>query len=153
MIQLSTYWLLPRTEARSNFSNGHPLKGEPMNAYVVNIEEETLKNESFRRVLHTAGSSQLVVMCLLPGEEIGSEVHDLDQFIRIEFGTGIVVLDGQQTQLMADWAVVIPAGTLHNVVNTSDTELLKLYSIYSPPEHPPGTVHKTKADADAAEHS
>ena len=107
---------------------------------------------SFRRVLNTAGNSQLVVMSLLPGEEIGMEVHDLDQFIRFEAGTAKVVLDGEEHEVSGDWAVVIPAGTNHNVINISDSEKLKLYTIYAPPEHPAGTVHVTKAEALAAEH-
>jgi mannose-6-phosphate isomerase-like protein (cupin superfamily) len=123
-----------------------------VSGYVVNIEEETLNNENFRKVLNTAENSQLVVMSLLPNEEIGSEVHELDQFIRIEYGEALVILDGQESQVKDDWAVVIPAGTTHNVINTSATEKLKLYSIYSPPEHPAGTIHATKAEADAAEH-
>ena len=123
-----------------------------MAGYVANIEQETLGNENFRRVLNTARTSQLVVMSLLPGEEIGMEVHDLDQFIRFEAGTAKVVLDGEEHEVGADWAVVIPAGTNHNVINVSDSEKLKLYTIYSPPEHPAGTVHVTKAEAMAAEH-
>jgi len=123
-----------------------------MAGYVVNIEQKTMQNDNFREVLHTAENSQLVVMSLLPGEEIGMEVHDLDQFIRLESGRAKVVLDGEETDVSADWAVVIPAGTHHNVINTSQTEKLKLYTIYSPPEHPAGTVHRTKADAMAAEH-
>ncbi len=124
-----------------------------MAGYVVNIEERTLGNDSFREVLHTAKHSQLVVMSLLPGEEIGMEVHDLDQFLRFESGSVKVILDGDEHDVGADWAVVIPAGTNHNVINTSATEKVKLYTIYSPAEHPPGTVHVTKAEADAAEHA
>ena len=122
-----------------------------MAGYVTSIEEETLKNEYFRRVLFTAPNSQLVVMSLKPGEEIGEEVHKLDQFIRIEAGEAEVVLDGESHPLADDDAVVIPAGTRHNVINCSADQSLKLYTIYSPPEHPDGTVHKTKAEADAAE--
>jgi mannose-6-phosphate isomerase-like protein (cupin superfamily) len=85
-------------------------------------------------------------MSLLPGEEIGMEVHDLDQFIRFESGQGKVILDGTEHKVEDDWAVVIPAGVEHNVINTSDSENMKLYSIYSPPEHPEGTVHPTKTD-------
>jgi mannose-6-phosphate isomerase-like protein (cupin superfamily) len=122
-----------------------------MAGYIVNIERETLTNDNFRKVLHTAGHSQLVVMTLQPGEEIGLEVHDLDQFIRIEEGEAKVELDGAESTVSADWAIVIPAGTWHNVINTGAGKL-KLYSIYSPAEHPEGTVHRTKAEADAAEH-
>ncbi len=123
-----------------------------MSGYVVNIEAETLGNDNFRKVLNTAGNSQLVVMSIEPGDDIGEEIHDLDQFIRVEAGEAMAVLDGEESHLEDDWAVVIPAGTRHNIVNTSGTEALKLYSIYSPPEHPAGTVHKTKAEAAAAEH-
>jgi mannose-6-phosphate isomerase-like protein (cupin superfamily) len=123
-----------------------------MSGYVVNIEKVTRDNRNFRRVLYTAKHSQLVVMALQPGEEIGLEVHpQLDQFIRVEAGVGIVSLDGVDHNLSADWAVVIPAGTSHNVINTSGSEPLKLYTIYSPPQHPAETVHVTKAEADAAE--
>ena len=94
----------------------------------------------------------MVVMSLLPGEEIGSEVHDLDQFIRFESGKGEVILDGKVHAVEDDWAVVIPAGVEHNVINTSGTEKMKLYSIYSPPEHPEGTVHPTKADDTGHDH-
>jgi mannose-6-phosphate isomerase-like protein (cupin superfamily) len=117
-----------------------------MAGYVINIEKATLKNDNFRKVLYTAENSQLVVMSLLPGEDIGSEVHDLDQFIRFESGRGKVILDGKDYEVEDDWAVVIPAGVEHNVINTSDSEKMKLYSIYSPPEHADGTVHRTKED-------
>ena len=122
-----------------------------MKGYIANIEKETNDNKNFRKVLFTAPHSQLVVMSLLPGEEIGEEVHDnVDQFIRIESGKGEAILDGEKTVIEDDWAVVIPAGTRHNIVNTSDSEM-KLYTIYSPAEHPDGTIHPTKADA-AHEH-
>jgi mannose-6-phosphate isomerase-like protein (cupin superfamily) len=117
-----------------------------MTGYLINIEKATVQNDNFRKVLNTAQNSQLVVMSLLPGEEIGTEVHDLDQFIRFESGRGKVILDGKEHEVEDDWAVVIPAGVEHNVINTSDNEKMKLYSIYSPPEHPEGTVHPTKAD-------
>ena len=113
-----------------------------MNGYFGNIEKETLANEFFRKVLYTDAKSQLVVMSLLPGEEIGSEVHaHLDQFLRFESGEGNVTL-GEKT---------LPAGVVHNVINTSSVPL-KLYTIYTPPEHASDTVHKTKAEADLAEH-
>ena len=124
-----------------------------MTGYIVNIEEETKSNDNFRRVLNTAKNSQLVVMSLLPGEEIGMEVHELDQFIRIESGTARVILEGDEYEVEGDWAVVIPAGTHHNVINRSPRDKLKLYTIYSPPEHPAGTLHPTKDEAMAAEHS
>jgi mannose-6-phosphate isomerase-like protein (cupin superfamily) len=123
-----------------------------MAGYVINIEKATMQNDNFRKVLNTAQHSQLVVMSLLPGEEIGTEVHDLDQFIRFESGRGKVILDGKEYEVEDDWAVVIPAGVEHNVINTSDSEKMKLYSIYSPPEHPEGTVHPTKVDDTGHDH-
>jgi mannose-6-phosphate isomerase-like protein (cupin superfamily) len=117
-----------------------------MKGYISNIEKETLENTDYRRVLYTAKHSQLVLMNLKPNEEIGEEIHDLDQFIRIEQGQAKVILDGVEHTLKADDAVIVPEGTRHNVINTG-TEDLKLYSIYSPPEHKDGTVHKTKAEA------
>jgi mannose-6-phosphate isomerase-like protein (cupin superfamily) len=121
-----------------------------MKGLVTNIEKATLENENYRQVLYTGMSSQLVLMTIQPGDEIGSETHDLDQFIRIEAGQAVVTLDGVNHDVEDDWAVVIPAGTEHNVVNNGD-EPLRLYSIYSPPEHKDGTVHATKAD-DKEEH-
>ena len=125
-----------------------------MTGYVGPIEKETEENSDFRRVLFTGEHSQLVVMSLLPGEEIGLEVHgDIDQFFRIEAGHARFVLNRVEEYDCGDGdAVVIPAGTWHNVINTSSTEVLKLYTVYSPPEHPAGTIHRTKAEADAAEH-
>jgi mannose-6-phosphate isomerase-like protein (cupin superfamily) len=118
-----------------------------MQGYVANIEKETEENENFRKVLYTAKFSQLVVMALRPMEEIGEETHTLDQFIRIEKGMGKAILDDVEHEIMDGSAVVVPAGTKHNFVNTSETELMKLYTIYSPPEHRDGVVHATKADA------
>ena len=123
-----------------------------MPGFVVNIEKATMQNDNFRKALNTAKHSQLVVMSLLPGEDIGAEVHDLDQFIRFESGRGKVILDGKEHAVEDDWAVVIPAGVEHNVINTSDSEKMKLYSIYSPPEHADGTVHPTKADDTEHDH-
>ncbi len=120
-----------------------------MQGYVANIEKETEENENFRKVLYTGKFSQLVVMALKPMEEIGEETHTLDQFIRIEKGIGKAILDGVESQIEDGSAVVVPAGTKHNFVNTSETEPMKLYTIYSPPEHRDGTVHMTKADAQA----
>jgi mannose-6-phosphate isomerase-like protein (cupin superfamily) len=124
-----------------------------MMEYVGPIEKQTLENTYFRQVLFTGRHAQLVVMCLQPGEEIGSEVHaNVDQFFRLEQGEAKFVFDGNVERLVRDGeAVVVPAGTFHNVINTSETQQLKLYTVYSPPNHPPGTVHKTKAEADAAE--
>ena len=124
-----------------------------MTGYVGPIEAQTLKNAWFRQVLFTGKNVQLVVMCLQPGEEIGKEMHpNVDQFFRIEQGEARFVLGENEEHLVRDGdAVVIPAGTYHNVLNTSRTAPLRLYTIYSPPNHPDGTVHKTKADAQAAE--
>lgn len=118
-----------------------------MKGYISNIEKESLENDNFRRVLYTAKNSQLVLMSLLPGEDIGEEVHELDQFIRVEAGEGKAVLDGAEHPVTDGSAIVIPAGARHNVINTSATEKLKLYTIYSPPEHQDGVVRKTKAEA------
>ena len=122
--------------------------------FVTNIEKETLENENFRKVLFTAKHSQLVVMHLQPGEDIGEETHTLDQFIRVEMGNGKTIMDDVETNIMDGSAIVIPAGTKHNIVNTSQTDPMKVYTIYSPPEHKDGTIHKTKADAiaDEADH-
>ncbi|MGI5837291.1 MAG: cupin domain-containing protein [Chloroflexota bacterium] len=123
-----------------------------MAGYVVNIEKKALENSFFRQVLFTGPHSQLVVMSIVPGGDIGMETHDdVDQFIRVEAGSGMAILDGEVRDLVDGSAVVIPAGTEHNIVNSSKTEPLKLYTIYSPPEHPDGTVHKTKAEAMAYE--
>lgn len=124
-----------------------------MIAYVGNIEKQTLENTYFRRVLFTGKHSQLVVMSLAPGEDIGDEVHpNVDQFFRIEQGEAKFVFnEGQDHAVHAGGAVVVPAGTYHNVINASKTAPLKLYTIYAPPNHPEGTVHQTKAEAEAAE--
>lgn len=123
----------------------------------ANIEEETLGNTTFRTVLFTGEHTQLTVMHLRAGEEIGLEAHpNLDQFIRVEEGSARVTMGrteatiDEEHALSVDWAVIIPAGVWHNVINTGSGPL-KLYSLYSPPEHPPSTIHQTKADADAAE--
>jgi len=114
--------------------------------FIVNIEETTTENTDYRRVLYTGENSQLVVMNLEPGIEIGEEVHELDQFIRVESGKCTVILNGTDEHVLEDdWAVIVPAGVKHNVINTGD-EALKLYSIYSPAEHKDGTIHPTKAD-------
>jgi mannose-6-phosphate isomerase-like protein (cupin superfamily) len=120
-------------------------------AWIDDIERATLDNDTFRTVLFTGSHLQLTVMRLAPGEDIGSEVHDgHDQFIRIEQGRARVELGDETHEVEDDWAVIVPAGVRHNVVNIGDSEL-KLYSLYAPPEHPDGTVHRTKAEADAAE--
>lgn len=120
-----------------------------MSGYSVNIEAKTLEGNNFREVLYTTERSQLVVMTLQVGEEIGMEHHTgHDQFIRVEAGEGIAILDGEEHKLSDGVAVVIPAGTEHNVINTSATAPLRLYTLYTPPEHPHGIIHATKADAD-----
>jgi mannose-6-phosphate isomerase-like protein (cupin superfamily) len=128
-----------------------------MLGWVADVEEATVANTNFRTVLFTGEHTQLTVMALQPGEEIGWEAHhDIDQFLRLEQGSGRVDFgaaeDGvdESHEVSDDWAIIVPAGVWHNVVNTGD-EVLKLYSLYSPPEHPDGTVHVTKAEADAAE--
>lgn len=119
-----------------------------MTGYTINIEEKTLQNENFREVLYTAQHSQLVVMSLLPNEEIGMETHEtVDQFIRVEQGEAKAILNGEKQVLSNGVAIVVPAGTKHNIINTSSTNKLKLYTIYSPAHHKDKTVHKTKQDA------
>ena len=120
-------------------------------SYITNIEQESLLNKNFRKVLYTAKNSQLVVMSLLPKEEIGEEVHQLDQFIRVEAGQGKAVLNDKEYELANGFAVVVPAGTKHNIINTSETEEMKLYTVYSPPNQKDGTIHATKEIAEANE--
>jgi mannose-6-phosphate isomerase-like protein (cupin superfamily) len=119
-----------------------------MRGFVQNIEDMAKSNDNFRHVLYTAKHSQLVLMSLKPGEEIGEEVHKLDQFFRIEGGAGVAVLDGVRTAIDTGFAVLVPAGTSHNIINTGGASL-KLYTIYSPPNHRDGVVHPTRADAEA----
>lgn len=114
--------------------------------YIVNLEEETVANTDFRRVLYTSVHMQLVLMSLFPKEEIGEETHELDQFIRVDHGVATVVLNGQMQHVADGYAVIIPAGTKHNIINDSEETPLKLYTIYTPPEHKDGTIHPTKAD-------
>ena len=122
-----------------------------MKGFVDNIETLTKENREFRRVLYTGRNLQLVLMALQPGEEIGEEVHeDRDQFFRVEKGKGEIVIDGVTTKIKSDIAMIVPAGARHNVRNTSE-KVLRLYTLYAPPEHMDGTVHVTKADADASE--
>jgi mannose-6-phosphate isomerase-like protein (cupin superfamily) len=123
--------------------------GAVMKGFVKDIEGLAVKNDDFRRVLYTAKHCQLVVMALKPKEEIGAEVHKtIDQFFRVEEGTGEAVLDGVRTPIQAGFAVVVPAGTNHNIINTGSVPL-KLYTLYSPPNHRDGVVHHTRADAEA----
>lgn len=136
-----------------NYSRYHTsFRGETMTGYVGQIEKQTLKNDYFRQVLYTGKHAQLVVMSLKPGEEIGNEVHKkVDQFFRIEQGEAKFVFNGKEKHVVKDGdAVIVPAGTHHNVINTSKGKT-KLYTIYSPPNHPDKTIHKTKKDAEKAE--
>lgn len=120
--------------------------------YVVNLEELTEKNTNFRKVLYTAHHSQLVLMSLKPGEEIGMEVHpDNDQFLRIEEGEGTAIIDGNEQSFGSGFCIVIPAGSQHNIINTSSDKEVKLYTVYSPAHHRLDVVHPTKADAEADE--
>jgi len=122
-----------------------------MTGFVDNIEEKTEQNNFFRQVLYTGKHTQLVVMSLLPGEEIGMEVHlQVDQFFRIEEGEAKVIIDGEEHEVSDGFAIIVPAGSQHNVINTGSNPL-KLYTLYSPPNHPEGTVHRTRAEAMAAE--
>jgi mannose-6-phosphate isomerase-like protein (cupin superfamily) len=123
-------------------------KGAMMKGFVQDIESLAMKSNDFRRVLYTAKHCQLVVMALRPNEEIGAEVHTLDQFFRVEEGTGEAILDGIQTAIQAGFAVIVPAGAKHNIVNTGRVPL-KLYTLYAPPNHRDGVVHHTRADAEA----
>ena len=116
-----------------------------MNGYISNIEKETKDNNLYRKVIFTAHYSQLVLMSLKPGEEIGEEIHGLDQFLRFEEGEGKVVLNGEEFPVSDGYAVVVPAGAKHNVINISTDKPLKLYTIYSPPNHQDGTIHRTKS--------
>ena len=118
-----------------------------MKGFVRDIEDLANKNDEFRRVLYTAKHCQLVVMALKSREEIGAEVHTLDQFFRVEEGTGEAVLDGVRTPIRAGFAVVVPAGTKHNIINTGSAPL-KLYTLYAPPNHRDGVVHRTRAEAE-----
>ena len=123
-----------------------------MTGYVGNIEEATLNNSNFRQVVFTGPHSQLVLMSLNPNEDIGMEVHPtVDQFFRVESGEGKVVMNGEETNVSAGFAIVVPAGTQHNIINTSAEKQLKVYTIYTPPQHKDGVVHKTKAEAEADE--
>ena len=119
-----------------------------MKGFVQDIESLAVKNVEFRRVLYTAKHCQLVIMSLKPREEIGAEVHHLDQFFRVEEGTGEAILDGVRTPIRAGFAVVVPAGATHNIINTGSAPL-KLYTLYSPPNHRDGVVHHTREEAEA----
>ena len=122
--------------------------GDAMKGYVHRIEKAALKNKTFRTVLYTAKNCQLVVMSLKPGEDIGEEVHKLDQFLRVEKGKGKAVLDGVEHRIKPGFAILVPAGTRHNLIN-GPSGRMKLYTLYAPPNHRDGVVHATKADAEA----
>ena len=123
-----------------------------MKGFTTKLEKETLQNNSFRKVLYTAKYSQLVLMSLQPKEEIGMETHEKnDQFFRFESGQGKCIIDGNEYEVTAGDAVIVPAGAKHNVINTSDTGALKLYTIYSPPNHKDGVIRQTKKEAEAEE--
>ena len=119
-----------------------------MKGFIQDIEKLAIANLEFRRVLYTAKHCQLVLMALKPGEEIGAEVHQLDQFFRVEQGRGAAILDGVRTEIGPGFAIVVPAGTHHNLINTGDGPL-SLYTVYSPPNHRDGVVHRTRAAAEA----
>ncbi len=119
-----------------------------MNGYVAHIEQLSLENDNFRKVLYTDKNSQLVLMSLLPHEEIGEEIHDVDQFLRIEKGSGQAILNDIPHELIDGSIIIVPAGTRHNIVNTG-ADSMKLYTLYMPPHHRDGVIHKTKAEAEA----
>jgi mannose-6-phosphate isomerase-like protein (cupin superfamily) len=122
-----------------------------MNGYVINIEQESVGNNNFRKVLYTAPYCQLVVMSLKPLEDIGEEVHALDQFLRVEEGEGKTVLNGIEHSISSGFAIVVPAGTKHNIINTSSDKEMKLYTVYAPANHRDGVVHATKEEAEKDE--
>src|SRR5690348_7663428 len=119
-----------------------------MKGYVTNIEKLSLENTNFRKVLYTDKNSQLVLMSLLAGEEIGEEIHDVDQFLRVEKGAGTAILSDTPHDLADGSVIIVPAGTTHNIINTGDSEM-KLYTLYMPPHHKDGVIHKTKAEGEA----
>jgi mannose-6-phosphate isomerase-like protein (cupin superfamily) len=119
-----------------------------MNGYIANIEKLSLENENFRKVLYTDKQSQLVLMSLLPGEEIGEEVHDVDQFLRVEKGEGKAVMNGDAQDISDGSVILVPSGTKHNIINGTNGPM-KLYTLYMPPHHRDGVVHKTKAEGEA----
>jgi mannose-6-phosphate isomerase-like protein (cupin superfamily) len=121
-----------------------------MKGYIANIETATVENEDFRRVLYTGHNAQLVLMSIPAGREIGQEVHQLDQFLRVEVGEGKAIMDGAETVISAGFAILVPAGAQHNVVNTG-SEPMKLYTVYAPPAHQDGVVRATKEEAETQE--
>jgi len=132
---------------------GNPEEYSPENeeegaGFQTNIEQDTIENDNYRKVLFTTDRTQLVLMSLNPGEEIGEETHEGDQFFRFEAGEGTMVIDGKETNVTDGSAVVVPEGALHNVINTSETEDLKLYAVYSPPQHKDGQVDQIKLETE-----
>jgi mannose-6-phosphate isomerase-like protein (cupin superfamily) len=122
-----------------------------MKGYIANIEKLSLENENFRQVLYTTKNIQLVVMSLKAGEDIGEEIHQLDQFIRCESGSGKAILDGVEHEIHDGFAIIVPSGAKHNIINNSTDKPMKLYTLYSPPNHRDGVIHQTKAEAEADE--
>jgi mannose-6-phosphate isomerase-like protein (cupin superfamily) len=132
--------------AKQVLSEQEPAVNPDLKGFVTNIEDDTVKNKNFRKVLYTGEHSQLVLMSIKPKEDIGEEVHDVDQFFRIDEGSGKVVINGITHKISNGFAIVVPAGARHNVINDGKTDL-KLYSLYSPPHHRDKVVHRTKRDA------
>jgi mannose-6-phosphate isomerase-like protein (cupin superfamily) len=132
--------------ARKIISEKEPPVNPKLKGFVTNIENETVKNKNFRKVLYTAKNTQLVLMSLKPKEDIGVEVHDVDQFFRIDAGSGKVVINGIEHKITNGFSIIVPAGAKHNIINDGKEDL-KLYSLYCPPHHADGTVHKTKKEA------
>lgn len=130
------------------FFNKHKNNSVREGGFVANIEKETLDNDNFRKVLFTSDYGQLVVMNLLPNEEIGEEIHHVDQFFRLEKGQAKIIIDGKENSLTDGHVAIVPSGSKHNVINTSSSEFLKLYTIYMPPQHKDGTIHKTREEGE-----
>jgi mannose-6-phosphate isomerase-like protein (cupin superfamily) len=118
-----------------------------MNGYIENIEKLSLENDNFRKVLYTDTNTQLVLMSLLPGEDIGEEIHDVDQFLRVEKGNGKAILNDKSNNISDGTVIIVPAGTKHNIINDNNGSM-KLYTLYMPPHHRDGVIHKTKKDAE-----
>ncbi len=132
--------------AKEIITEKEPPVDPKLKGFVTDIENDTINNSNFRKVLYTGEHSQLVLMSIKVGEDIGDEVHDVDQFFRVDEGTGKVIINGHETEIKDGFAIVVPAGAKHNIINTGTTSL-KLYSIYSPPHHLDKVVHRTKEEA------
>lgn len=132
--------------AKKIISEKEPLVNPKLKGFVTNIENDTVKNKNFRKVLYTAKNTQLVLMSLKPKEDIGDEVHDVDQFFRIDAGSGKVIINDIEHKISNGFAIIVPAGAKHNIINDGKEDL-KLYSLYCPPHHADGTVHHKKTDA------